>query len=197
VPAASVLKVMLLATYLREPSVRDRPLRRAERRLLGPMIRRSHNPAATRVLDTVGHGAVERLALAAGMSAFELRRPWGQSRITAGEQARFMLGLERLLPPRHRAYARRLLATIVPPQRWGMSRARPRGWRLFFKGGWGSGTGRVCHQVAWLERADRRVGVAILVEGSPSHAYATETLRGVAARLLRGLADGGGREGRG
>jgi hypothetical protein len=36
--------------------------------------------------------------------------------------------------------------------------------------------------------AGRRVAVAVLTSGSPSHAYATETLHGVFARLLRGLA---------
>jgi hypothetical protein len=67
------------------------------------------------------------------------------------------------------------------------ARVRPRGWALYFKGGWGSGTGWVDHQVALLRRGRRRVAVAILVTSSPSHAYGNETLRGVAARLLRGL----------
>jgi len=75
----------------------------------------------------------------------------------------------------------------VPPQRWGIARARPRGWALYFKGGWGSGSGAVDHQVALLRRGGRRLSLAIMTTGSPSHAYATETLRGVAARLLRGL----------
>jgi hypothetical protein len=46
----------------------------------------------------------------------------------------------------------------------------------------------VDHQVALLRRGQRRVSVAILTTSSPSHAYAKETLRGAAARLLRGLA---------
>ena len=187
VPAASVLKVMLMAAWLRRESVRGRPLRQADRRLLSPMMRRSDNATATRILDTVGPGEVARLARAAGMRRFRLRRPWGRSQVTAGEQARFMRRLDRLLPRRHRAYARLLLRTVTPAQRWGVAKTRPPGWRLFFKGGWGSGTGRVCHQVAALERGGRRVGVAALIEGSPSHAYGTETLRGIFARLLRPL----------
>jgi len=35
----------------------------------------------------------------------------------------------------------------------------------------------------------RRVSLAILISGSPSSAYANETLRGVALRLLRGIND--------
>ena len=43
------------------------------------------------------------------------------------------------------------------------------------------------HQVALLKRGSRRFSVAIMTTNSPSHAYGKETLRGVAARLLRGL----------
>ena len=48
VPAASVLKAMLLVTYLRRPGVRARELRRADVDLLEPMVRWSDNVAATR-----------------------------------------------------------------------------------------------------------------------------------------------------
>ena len=43
------------------------------------------------------------------------------------------------------------------------------------------------HQVAFLERYDHRVSLAILTEFSPSHRYGKRTLEGVAARLLEGL----------
>ncbi len=74
-----------------------------------------------------------------------------------------------------------LLNTITPVQRWGIARARPPGWRLYFKGGW------VDHQVALLTRSDQRVSVAILTLHDELHAYGRETLRGIALRLLRGL----------
>ena len=61
------------------------------------------------------------------------------------------------------------------------------GWRLYFKGGWGSGTGWVDHQVALLTRGDERVSVAILTHLDGSHAYGKETLRGIAVRVLKGL----------
>ena len=80
-----------------------------------------------------------------------------------------------------------LLNRIVPRQRWGVARAAPQGWGLFFKGGWGSGRGLVDHQVALLTRGKQRVAVAVLTHGSPNHTYATRTLEGVFRRLLRGL----------
>jgi beta-lactamase class A len=187
-PSASVLKAMLLVAYLDERSVRRRRLRDSERALLGPMIRRSSNSAAGAVLARVGAQRLRALARRAGMRRFTpVLQPWGLSRIDAEDQARYFLDIDRLLPPRHRAYAMGLLAHVTPSQRWGVGEVRPRGWRLYFKGGWGSGTGFVDHQVALLVRGRQRVSLAILTYLDGSHAYGKETLRGVAKRLLRGL----------
>ena len=112
---------------------------------------------------------------------------WGLSRIDAADQARFLLHIDSFVALRHRAYAMDLLSTIAPSQRWGIARVRPPGWRLYFKGGWGSGTGWVDHQVALLTRGDERVSVAILTYLDGSHPYGKETLCGVAQRLLEGL----------
>ena len=187
VPSASVLKAMLMVAYLRRLGVRDRALGPGDRALLAPMIRWSDNATATRVRNLVGNRALRRLARRAGMRRFRTAPIWGQSRIDAADQSRFFLRIDSFVPQRHRAYAMRLLGSIVPSQRWGIARVRPPGWALYFKGGWGSGTGAVDHQVALLRRGSQRVAVAILTTGSPSHAYGKETLRGVAARLLRGL----------
>ena len=187
VAAASTLKAMLLVAYLRRPAVRARALRRADRRLLAPMIRRSDNVAATRVRDTLGSTGVARFARRAGMRRFRPHRVWGLSRVDASDLTTFMLRADHLTPPRHRDYALRLLATVVPSQRWGIARVAPEGWRLYFKGGWGSGTGLVDHQVALLTNGGQRVAVAITTTGNGSHAAGKRTLRGVAKRLLRGL----------
>jgi hypothetical protein len=188
VPSASVIKAMLMLAYLRQADVRDRDLTPADHALLDPMIRRSGNIAATRVRDIVGNPALVRVARRARMDRFAVHPVWGLSRITARDQTRLWLRFESFVPARHRAYAMGLLANIVPRQRWGFGRLTyPPGWELFFKGGWGSGTGLVEHQVALLRRGEERVAIAILTTGSPSHAYGKRTLRGVAARLLRGL----------
>jgi hypothetical protein len=187
-PSASVLKAMLLVAYLDLPSVRARALEPADRALLAPMIRRSDNAAAGRVIGVVGAARLRALAHRAGMRRFTpVTGIWGLSRIDAVDQARYFLGVDSLLAPRHRAYAMRLLTTITPAQRWGLARVKPPGWRLYFKGGWGSGTGWVDHQVALLTRGDERVSVAILTHLDGSHAYGKETLRGIALRLLKGL----------
>ena len=95
--------------------------------------------------------------------------------------------LETLLPQRHRAYALGLLRDIVPSQRWGIGELRLDGWTIRFKGGWGSGTGRVDHQVALLQRGDERLAVAVLTKDNGTHAAGKQTLEGVFRRLLSGL----------
>ena len=185
VPSASVFKAMLLTTYLRQ--VRDRELTGSDKALLAPMIQRSDNVAATRVRDIVGNAAVVRLAHRVGMTRFRIAQVWGLSQVTARDQTKFFLHIDGFVPKRHRDYALRLLRTIVPSQRWGFAQVIPDGWTLFFKGGWGSGTGAVDHQVGLLQRGEDRVAIAVLTLNSPSHDYGKATLRGVAKRLLRGL----------
>lgn len=188
VSAASVLKVMFLVAYLRHPDVRDRPLRQHDRDLLEPMIRRSANEPATRIADMLGPGPMERLAERAGMRDFSYTRPWGASQTSARDQAAFMHELHRHLPSRHRDYALDLLTRIVPEQRWGIGEVPTPGWTQHYKGGWGSGTGAVDHQVALLRYEDgTRVAVAVMTTGNPDHEYGKATLRGVFRRLLSDL----------
>lgn len=186
-PMASTFKVMLMVAYLRQRSVEDRPLNDYDKSLIKPMIRRSDNETATRIRDMLGRGPIERLADRARMKHFAWNDIWGMSRTSARDQAFFMRNLRRYVPKRHWSFARRQLANIVSHQRWGVGQAKPRGWKLYFKGGWGSGSGAVDHQVALLTREGRRIGVAILTEDSPTHDYGKQTLEGVAERLLRGL----------
>lgn len=190
VVSVSVIKAMLLVAYLRRAEVRDRPLTEADRALLAPMIRWSDNAAASQVRNVVGNEGLVRLARHAGMRRFRPAAIWGNSIIDAADQSRYLLHIDRLVPRRHRRYALRLLGSVVPSQRWGIARARPRGWALYFKGGWGSGTGAADHQVALLRRGRRRVAVAVMTTASPSHEYAKATLEGVARRLLRHLGRG-------
>ena len=190
VQSASVVKALLLVAYLREPEralagAAPRRAPAAERRWCGGRT------TARRGRSSRGSGAarIDRVAHRGGMPSFHLAPPcWGCSLITAREQTRFFLHIDGLVPPRHRAYAMELLRTIVHTQRWGIAEVAPPGWTLYFKGGWGSGRGLVDHQVALLERGRERVSVAILTTVSGTHRDGKATLRGVARRLLRGLA---------
>ncbi|MGZ4186182.1 MAG: serine hydrolase [Solirubrobacteraceae bacterium] len=194
--SASVLKAMLLVAYLDRPSVAHRELNGNDRGLLNPMITVSDNDAATEVRSVVGNSGLSALARRVGMTNFEPAAIWGESHITARDQTKFFLHIDSFIPKLHRAYAMRLLASITPSQRWGIGEVAPKGWKLYFKGGWGYGTGLIDHQVALLVRGCTRVSVAVLTMHDGNHAYGKATLKGMFARLLRGLPTGTKKHGR-
>ena len=184
---ASTFKVMLMVAYLRQDHVDGRDLNDGEKSLIRTMIRRSDNESATRIRDILGRGPIEALADRARMKHFHWNAIWGYCRTSARDQALFMRNLRRHVPDRHWGFAKRQLAHIVSWQRWGIGRLDlPRGWDLYFKGGW-AGHGAIDHQIAQLRNDRRRIGVAVLTEGSPSRAYGNATLEGVFRRLLRRL----------
>ena len=187
--SASVVKAMLMVSYLDEPWVRGRALTGDDRSLLGPMITESDNDDAQVVFDTVGQSALRALARRVGMTHFATSPIWGETEITAADQTKFFLHIDRYVVARHRAYAMSLLAGIVPSERWGIGEVAPRGWKLYFKGGWGYGTGLLDHQVALLVRGCARVSIAVLTMYDGSHTYGKATLKGIFERLLRGLPD--------
>lgn len=185
--SASTVKVMLMVAYLRHGDNDDRPLTSSQKRLIGPMIKRSDNGAATTIRDIVGNDALVRLANRAGMERFRPATSWGLSQITARDQAEWMYGIREQIPARHRQYAMRLLTRIIPRQRWGIAPKTPGGWTIHFKGGWApSGNpGWTVNQVAQLRREHQRFAIAVLSRQGPSFDYGRETIRGVAKRLLK------------
>jgi hypothetical protein len=185
--SASVVKAMLLVAYLDRPSVSGRALSPGERAVLSPMIRASNNDDAQQIFDTVGQASLSALARRVGMTHFATNPVWGETQITPRDQTRFFLGIDGFVAARHRSYAMRLLRTVIPSQRWGVGELAPAGWRLYFKGGWGYGTGLEDHQVALLVRGCARVSIAVLTMYDGSHPYGKETLKGIFARLLRGF----------
>ena len=118
------------------------------------------------------------------MTNFDVAFNWADAQVTAHDQARLFMRIDRLTPRRHRGYFRRLLASIAPSQRWGIAPvAARRGFHVLFKGGWRIG---IFHQVALLEREGKRVALAVLTR-SVDHGYGRETQAGIAARLLAPL----------
>jgi hypothetical protein len=185
--SASVVKAMLLVAYLDMPSVANRPLNGYDGSLLAPMIEFSDNNAATTVVGIVGDSGLWGLANRVGMTHFGTDPVWGKTRITADDQTKFFFNIDSFVVPRHRAYAMHLLASVTPSQRWGIGEIPPPHWNLYFKGGWGSGTGLLDHQVVLMTRGCARISLAVLTMFDGSHPYGKETLRGIFSRLLRGF----------
>jgi zinc D-Ala-D-Ala dipeptidase len=183
--SASVVKAMLLVAYLR---LLAGPPGQGDRDVLGPMIRWSDNDAADTIYSRVGDPGLLDVARRAHMRDLTVAGHWGGVYFSATDQARFFRRFGRLVPRAARDYARALLSSIVPGQRWGFSRFADRaGWTAYFKGGWRrTDAGRLVHEAAQFERDGRRFSLAVLTDGNPSHDYGTATLRGVAKRLFQG-----------
>jgi protein MpaA len=189
--SASVVKAMLMVAYLDLPSVADRPIEDYDNSLLIPMITVSDNNAADQVDTIVGTAGLDALAARVGMTHFAAAAPiWGETQITARDQTRFFLHIDGYVVARHRSYAMRLLRSISPADRWGIGELPLPGWKLYFKGGWGYGTGLEDHQVVLLARGCARVSLAVLTMYDGSHPYGKATLKGIFARLLRGFPTG-------
>src|SRR3954465_12195904 len=116
-PSASVVKAMLLVAVLRRGAPSP-----ATRALLGPMTPASDNKAALRVYrEQVGDAGLYAVAHAAGMRNFAVHGAMFEAQLTAEDQARLFLKIDRLVPSPRRSYARSLLSGIVAPQRWGVA----------------------------------------------------------------------------
>jgi hypothetical protein len=191
--SASVVKAMLLVAYLNRPEHRARPLRRKDRRLLSPMIRRSANPPAQVLYRLIGDSGLREVADRAGMERFSSSHElygwewgWGASQITAADQARFFLRILELTPKRHRAYVRRLLTSVVWDQRWGIPSVAAGRWTTLFKGGWAPSTEEtvVVNQVARLEGRHGAVGLAILTDYNVTYEHGYAMIGQIAEILL-------------
>jgi hypothetical protein len=180
-PSASVVKAMLMVAVLRQAG--PRPVPAGRRGTLRRMVTMSDNDAADRMYrDVGGGGALRAVARAAGMRRFADVGCWSDTQITAADQARLFLRVDRLVPRTHRRLARALLSGIIAPQRWGIARvAHERGLHVFFKGGWRKG---LEHQAALLEGGGRRLAVVVLTTGSPTPEYGRATEAGIARRVL-------------
>jgi hypothetical protein len=186
VRGVSTIKSLLLLTFLHQSSVRRRPLTGAEKDLLTRMITVSDNGAASTMIARLGRTKIEAEARHIGMRSFHLVSGfWGLSPTTARDQAVLFRRLDGNLPRRHRTFARRLFASIVSYQRWGVPRGAPRGWRVLFKGGWGYGTGKAVHQGARLERHGTVLGLGITTFGNSGTDYGATTIELVTRALLR------------
>lgn len=183
--SASVVKALLLAAELDRLRRDSLPLDAETRGLLTAMITISDNDAADAIYGRVGDEGLVDVARRAGMKRFQVAGYWGNAEITARDMVAFGGRLDPLLRGPHEGFANALLSDIAPEQRWGVPRAVGVRWRVRFKGGWRTTElGALAHQFARLDRDRGALSLAVLTDGQPSHDYATETIEGLASRLL-------------
>jgi hypothetical protein len=185
--SASVVKAMLLVAYLRRlDAMGQHRIDSFSNSFLFPMINVSDNSAATQTWSIVGDSGLYSVARAAGMTDFSIVGIWANAQISAADQAKFFFEMDSLIPREFVGYARFLLSSIAGFESWGIPAvARPRGYTVFFKGGWrGTGLGQLVHQVGRLEGHGLKFSMAVMTDGDPSMGYGIQTIQGVTGALL-------------
>jgi Beta-lactamase enzyme family len=183
--SASVVKSMLLAAELRRLEREGLPLDSGTESLLHAMITYSDNDAADSIYYRVGDAGLFEVARLAEMNGFTVAGHWGNAQITAADMARMFSDLDRIFAGPHREFGLGLLGSIVSEQSWGIPAAAGKQWAVRFKGGWvTTERGQLAHQAAELRNGSRHIAIAVLTDYQPSMSHATETVRGVAERLL-------------
>ncbi len=185
--SASVVKAMLLVAYLRRlQSIGHHTLSSYDKSILNPMIEVSDNNAATECENIVHVSGLLGVARAAHMTHFSVPTGfWANSLITASDQVKFFFNQDSLIPHEFVDYARYLLSHIVSYESWGIPAvARPRGYQVFFKGGWVPPY--IVNQSARLEGHGKRFAISVLTHNDPSFTYGIDTIQGVTSILLGG-----------
>jgi hypothetical protein len=136
-----VVKTIILATLLNK---RQREhlslLSDRERRLARAMITESDNNAATALWNQDGMKNLTYFLHAAGLHNTQLNPAWGLTQITAQDETillrNILLRPNTVLNTHAQSYELKLMAQVIPSQRWGVSASTPRAFTLHIKNGW-------------------------------------------------------------
>ncbi|GHE46566.1 hypothetical protein GCM10017673_55650 [Streptosporangium violaceochromogenes] len=201
-PTASGAKVnILMAVLLGTPWRRLDERGRAD---AGRMIRFSDNAAADRLYERIGLES----GLARANRRFGLRSTftppgrcvdlycWGITQTTARDQVRLVRALARSRSPlaaRERGQVLRLMANVVPRQRWGISAAACEHSRVSLKNGWlrhvSDGRWAVV-SIGLIREVGHRYAVAVLTEDSLTMGAGVAEVEGTARRILAAFRGG-------
>jgi Beta-lactamase enzyme family len=192
--SASVVKVTILGTLLREAETQHRPLTSSEVRLARLMITQSDNSAASALWAHVGRGRLRYFLGRAGMKQTQLGPGgyWGLTQITAHDELLLMNLLmypNTVLDAASRAYALNLMAQVIPSQRWGVPAGAPTDLTAHVKNGWLplATHGWRIHSIGCFTGHQRGYSIVVLTEDNPTMAYGITTIERVAQVIHRQL----------
>jgi len=192
--SASVVKVTILGTLLREAETQHRHLTASEARLAWLMITQSDNDAASALWAHVGRGRLEYFLGRAGMNQTQLGPDgyWGLTQITAHDE---LLQLQVLQYPNtvlndaSRSYALNLMAHVIPSQRWGVPAGAPSDLTVHVKNGWLplATHGWRIHSIGCFTGHHRGYSIVVLTQDNPTMAYGITTIERAAEAIHRQL----------
>jgi Beta-lactamase enzyme family len=192
--SASVVKVEILATLLREAETQHRNLTGSEIRLARLMITQSDNNAASVLWARVGRGRLRYFLGRARMRQTRLGPGgyWGLTQITAHDE-RLLLDLimypNPVLDAASRNLALSLMARVIPAQRWGVPAGAPASLTVHVKNGWLplATHGWRIHSIGCFTGHHRGYLIVALTEDNPTMAYGITTIQRVAEVIHRQL----------
>jgi Beta-lactamase enzyme family len=136
--AASAIKVTIISALLRKVGG-PAGLTANQRHLCYLMITQSDNDAATALWNDVGMTDMQAFLNAAGMRHTILNYAWGLTEITAQDELtllRVLVTTRNVLSKRSRQYVLKLMAEVIPSERWGVSAGAPSKVTVHLKNGW-------------------------------------------------------------
>jgi Beta-lactamase enzyme family len=193
-PSASVVKVIILGTLLRELQTTHQHIGPGQAALARAMITQSDNDAATALWNEVGMARLQSFLTAAGMSHTDLPDSgfWGLTEVNAHDELlllRLLVTKNKVLDGASRAYALNLMAQVIPSQRWGAPAGAPANVTVHVKNGWLPDPALwVINSIGDFTHRGGAYSIAILTRDNPSMAYGVSTVASVASPINRGLA---------
>jgi beta-lactamase class A len=195
--SASVVKVTILGTLLRDVQAAHRSLTKTERALAWAMITRSDNGAASALWDEDGRSRLQHFLDAAGMTNTVLGPggAWGLTRITAADETRLLwllLQPNQVLSTSSRDYALALMADVIPAQRWGVPAGAPRSLVVHVKNGWLplAPYGWRINSLGGFTSHSQDYSIVVLTQDNPTMSYGVTTVERIAEAVNRDLNPG-------
>jgi hypothetical protein len=188
---ASIVKMDILETLLRQLAERHRQLSGAQAATAQGMIEASDNDDATTLWNDVGGvGAYDRLA---GLTQTAPNVAWGLTSTTPLDQIRLLrelVGHPSLLSKGAQLYELGLMSHVEASERWGVSGGVPGGVAVALKNGWlPESGGWQINSVGRIKGDDRDYLIAVMTSGDPSYDYGISTIKRVSAIVFRELAE--------
>jgi len=180
---ASIVKVAILGTLLRQAQDARRSLTSTERSLATRMIEKSDNAAATALWNEVGQGSgvgafmrkVGMLSTTPGSDGL-----WGLTSTNAPDQVRLVRTVaypNAVLSDASRGYVGSLMRAVTPSQKWGVSGGVPTSATVALKNGWLPRTGGwVINSIGHVRGGARDYVIAVLTSGNPGMSYGITTV---------------------
>jgi len=192
--SASVVKVTILAALLRKAEDQHRPLTATETARARSMITRSDNEAASALWAEVGRSYLQHFLNVAGMRHTSLGPGsyWGLTQITANDQVvllRLLLNGNAVLNPAFRSYALRLLAEVIPAQRWGVPAGAPASLTVHVKNGWlpRATHGWRINSIGCFTGHGGGYSIVVLTQDNPTMAYGIAAVEAIARAINHDL----------